>query len=206
MPESAPVAVVSAAVEGPVDEAVVRRLIDCAGGRAGAIYGGRGKGYLHQKIDGYNHAARHAPWVILVDADTDCAPSLREAWLPKPAPYLCFRIAVREIEAWLMADAETLSRYLSVTPSRITEDPESVERPKDAMIHLARHSRKREIRKDMVPREGSGRRVGPAYASRLIEYAATAWRPEVAARRSESLQRAICCLRRLVADYGKRLE
>ncbi len=37
-----------------------------------------------------------------------------------------------------------------------------------------------------------------AVVERLIDYAANAWRPEVASRRSESLRRAIGCLRRLV--------
>jgi hypothetical protein len=50
----------------------------------------------------------------------------------------------------------------------------------------------------MIPREGSGRAVGPAYTSRLIEYVETAWRPREAAQRSESLRRALVCLERLV--------
>jgi transposase len=46
-------------------------------------------------------------------------------------------------------------------------------------------------------RHGSGRPVGPAYASRLIEFASSSWRPEVAAQRADSLRRTIDCLRRL---------
>lgn len=73
------------------------------------------------------------------------------------------------------------------------------------MVNLARRSRRKSVREDMVPGDKSSRRVGPAYTGRLIEYAATEWRPAVAARRSESLRRAIDCLRRLVdrgADPG----
>ena len=47
----------------------------------------------------------------------------------------------------------------------------------------------------MVPRPGSGRLVGPAYASRLIEYAEAHWRPEVAGQCTDSLRR---CRERLV--------
>lgn len=103
---------ISAAVEGMVDEAVVRRLIAHAGGQLGTVYGRHGKPSLREKIDGYNNAAKRAPWLVLVDLDhdEDCAPPLREAWIPNPAPHLCFRIAVREIEAWLLADAETLAQ------------------------------------------------------------------------------------------------
>lgn len=35
-------------------------------------------------------------------------------------------------------------------------------------------------------------------ATRVTEYVLGAWRPEVAARRSESLRRAIACLERIV--------
>ena len=193
--------IINAAVEGIVDEAVVTRLIHHAGGRAGHVYGGTGKDHLRRKIHGYNRAARYTPWIVLIDLDSDaeCAPPVREAWLPEPAPCLCFRIVVHEIEAWLIADAQTLSTCLSVAPSRIPSNPEDLKHPKDVMVGLARRSRRRNIREDMVPREGSGRRVGPAYTSRLVEYAATAWRPELAARRSDSLRRTIRCLEHLVA-------
>lgn len=97
-----------------------------------------------------------------------------------------------------MADAETLADHLSVSPNRIPQMPESVERPKDEMVNIGRRSLRRAIREDMVPNEQSRRRVGPAYASRLIEYVENKWRPEVAANHSDSLRRAILCLKRLV--------
>ncbi|MAE71739.1 MAG: hypothetical protein CME06_14880 [Gemmatimonadetes bacterium] len=193
-------AILSAAVEGIVDEAVVRRLIVDAGGRPGTVYGRNGKQALRQKIDGYNNAALRAPWIVVVDLDheCDCAPRLREAWLPRPAPHLCFRVAVRAIEAWLMADAETLAPFLGVGRSHVPRDPEAAADPKRELIDLARRSRRRAIREDMVPREGSGRRVGPAYSSTLIEYVGTRWRPKTAARHAKSLRRAIACLERLI--------
>ena len=192
--------IISGAVEGIVDEAVVRKLIVGAGGHPGTIYGKKGKSSLRRQIQGYNHAARQLPWMVLVDLDRDaeCAPPLCEEWVPNPAPYLCFRVVVREIESWLMADAESLAGFLSVRPGRITADPEQIQEPKAEMIGLARRSRRREIREDMVPREGSGRSVGPAYASRLIEYVETLWRPGVAMDRAESLRRAMTCLQRLI--------
>ena len=205
MPASA---IIFAAVEGDIDEAVVRKLVDDAGGQIGNVYGKNGKRALRQRIDGYNNAARRAPWVVLVDLDNDadCAPPMRAEWVPAPAPDLCFRIAVREVEAWLMADAETLARYLSVGKGRLLAEPEKLARPKDAMVDLARRSRRKDIGKDMVPRAKSGRRVGPAYASRLIEYVQEHWRPDVAAKHSESLQRAIHCLRRLVETAGRKVD
>lgn len=192
---------VQAAVEGILDEAVVRRLIQHAGGQAGMVYGRNGKPDLRNRIRGYNHAAQFTPWVVLVDLDNEaaCPPPLRNAWVPAPAEHLCFRIAVREIEAWLMADKETLASFLRIAVNSVPEEPELLEYPKDAMVNLARDSRSRDIRSDIVPRENSGRRVGPAYASRLIDYVQEGWRPEVGAQRSESLRRAINCLRTLVS-------
>ncbi len=191
---------ISAAVEGAIDEAVVRRLVTHVGGQIKTVYGRSGKDALQRNIKGYNNAARRAPWLVLIDLDNDtaCIPLIRSKWVPEPAPYLCFRIAVREVEAWLMADAQRFAHYLSVAPKRISAEPEMLPHPKNEVVNLARRSRRKDIRKDMVPREGSGRRVGPAYASRLMEYVREYWQPAVAAERAESLRRAIACLRRLL--------
>jgi hypothetical protein len=193
---------ISAAVEGDVDEAVARRLILEVGARPGPVYGKNGKAALRARMSGYNQAARHAPWLVLVDlnGDAECAPPLRRDWIPAPADRLCFRIVVRQVEAWLMSDAERLARYLSVPRHRVPADPETLENPKVAMVNLARGSRRRDLKNDMVPRPGSGRGVGPAYTSRLIEDATGHWRPGIAAGGSDSLRRALGCLQRLVAS------
>ena len=195
--------VVTGAVEGDVDEAVLRRLVEHVGAMPGPVHGKNGKTYLQQRLGGYNQAAQLSPWVVLVDLDhdADCAPPFRASWLPNPAPYMCFRVAVRMVEAWLLADRERLSRFLSVHASQVPLNPEAVDDPKQSMVDLARQSRRREIREDMVPRPGSGRTVGPAYTSRLIEFVLEGtfgWRPEVAAKLSDSLDRCLDCLRRLV--------
>lgn len=197
---------ISAAVEGVTDEAIIRRLIEHVGAEAGPVYGKNGKPDLLQKIAGYNKAARHAPWVVLVDLDQDagCAPPFRATWIPVSAQQLCFRVAVRAVEAWLMADAEALAAFLRVGRARIPVDPESLANPKEALVNVARASRRKEIRDDMVPRAGSGRSIGPAYPSRLIEFASTQWCPARAEATAESLQRAIRCLRTLVTNASPR--
>ena len=205
MPDAGAGPFIDAAVEGNADEAVARRLIGHAGGRVGNVRVGNGKAHLRRKIAGYNSAARYWPWFVLVDLDSDanCAVALRSAWLPSPSARLCFRIAVREIEAWLMADAESLGRYLNVEQGIVPPDPEGLPDPKAAMVNLARHSGSRKVREGMAPGAQSGSPVGRAYTGRLIDYAQTAWRPDIAACRSESLRRAIECLRRLVAAGGE---
>jgi len=61
---------ISAAVEGIVDEAVARTLIFFVGGSPGRMHGKQGKPFLQQRIVGYNAAAQHAPWMVLVTSIT----------------------------------------------------------------------------------------------------------------------------------------
>jgi len=195
--------VISAAVEGILDEVVLRRLIEGLGAFPGSVYGKNGKSFLLEKLNAYNQAARFVPWVILIDLDhdADCAPPFLQSCLPNPAPYMSFRVAVREIEAWLLADRESLARFLSVGVSRIPHDPENLDSPKSTMVEIARHSRRRDVRENMVPRPGSGRKIGPAYTSLLIEFARdpeNGWRPNVAAKSSDSLNRCIHRLEQLI--------
>lgn len=145
--------VVSAAVEGSVDEVLVKRLISEAGGIPGEVYGKNGKLPLRTKINAYNSAARYRPWVVLVDLnhEADCAPDLCRAWLPTRSPKLCFRVAVREVEAWLLADREHISKFLSISKTRIPLNTELEENPKQVMVNLAALSRRRDIREDIFP-------------------------------------------------------
>jgi len=183
-----------------VDETVLRHLVEEVGAQLGPIHGKNGKPHLRQRLDGYNRAARLSPWVVLVDLDNDaeCAPPLCAAWLPHPAPGMCFRVAVREVEAWLLGDRERLAPFLGVSASRVPSAPESEQDPKRMMVSLARHSRRRAVREDMVPRAGSGRTEGPAYASRLVEFVEAHWRPDVAAQCADSLRRCRERLQQLI--------
>lgn len=197
------VLIIRGAVEGIVDEAVFRRLVRAVRAEPGPVYGRNGKHSLLERLPGYNNAARFSPWLILVDLDrdADCAPPFKVARLPNPSALMCFRVAVREVEAWLLADPERLANFLDVNQNLILRNPEEALDAKQAVVNLARRSRSLDIARDLVPREESGRAEGPAYASRLIEFVLDArhgWRPAVAARASESLSRCIRCLRRLV--------
>jgi hypothetical protein len=199
--------VISASVEGITDEAAVRRLVAHVGAGLGDVYGKNGKRQLRNNIRGYNQAARYWPWIVLVDlnSDADCAPELRRDWLPDPSRGMCFRVAVRELEAWLLADRQALAAFLSVRPALMPPDPEELEDPKRFVIDLARRSSRRAIREDMVPRPGSGRLVGPAYPSRVIEFISQAWRPDVAAENSESLRESLERLESLLRAWSARV-
>jgi hypothetical protein len=114
---------------------------------------------------------------------------------------MVFRIVVREIEAWLMADAEALSRFLAVPLRSIPADPEQVPDPKETLVDLARSSRRREIREDLVPRPGSGRAVGPGYTATMLEFTHTVWRPAVAAARCGGVAMCLARMREVAERF-----
>jgi hypothetical protein len=198
---------VSGAVEGLLDEAVLKRLLQEVGAAPGPIYGKRGKDDLKRSVSSYNNAARFTPWIVLVDLNDDaaCAPALAGALLPSPAPWMVFRVVVRAVEAWLLGDGARAAAFLGVPATAIPPFPEQLEDPKRAMVDLARRSRKAQVRDDMVPRPGSGRAVGPAYTSRLVEFASDrqhGWRPPVAARSCHSLARCLSRMQQVVAKWS----
>ena len=187
---------VNLVVEGEVDRAVMQRLCGEQGIAIDAVHGLNGKDGIRKAIRAYDHAARHGCWIVLVDLDDEaaCAPSLLRSWLPESAPKMCLRVAVREVEAWLLADAERLASFLGVAKSRVPRDVEALTDPKETLVRLAGHSRRRDVRLDMVPRPGSGRSTGPASVSRLVELVTRregAWRPQIARTRSPSLDRCV---------------
>lgn len=179
-------------VEGSVDEVVVRQVIEHAGLSVGRVFVKGGKQKLLGRLSNYNQAARRDRWLAVVDLDqdADCAPEFIQNVLPNPSAYMQLRVAVHAIEAWLIADRERISSYLGIPKNRVPSNPDAELDPKTTLVNLARGSNPA-IRRDIVPREGSGGRVGRAYPSRLAQFVHNSWRPEVAALHSDSLRRCI---------------
>mgnify|MGYP007135780038 CR=1 FL=1 len=190
------------AVEGMTDEAVARKILQTVGIKADPIvHIKRGKMNLKQKIKAYNNAALFERWFVLIDLDTPekCAPATVKEWLPEPNPGMCFRIAVPQIESWLLADRIGLAKYLSVSQDKIPNDPDSVQNAKDIMIKLAYQSKKRDIRNDMVHISHThSLKNGPAYTSRLREFALHYWNVTNASSHSKSLDKCLKALHRLL--------
>lgn len=188
-----------AVVEGAGDEAIARRLAEATGFALSDVYVKRGKDALDAKLHAYAAAARFGPWLVLrdLDRDADCAPTLASHLLPERPPTLLLRIPVRAAEAWLLADREAIAAYLSVPVGAVPETPESLLQPKRSLVDLARRSRQRAIRDDMVPARGTSAPVGRGYTARLIEFTFERWQPRRAAARSNSLARCLASLRGL---------
>jgi hypothetical protein len=103
-----------------------------------------------------------------------------------------------------MGDREGLASYLGISTSLVPASPESLDDPKRALVALARQCRRKDIREDMVPYEGSSAPVGPGYLARVREFADAHWRPDVASQSSPSLARCVAALNRILAASGER--
>jgi hypothetical protein len=189
---------VNLATEDELSETVLRRLLDSSG-RAYAIgvaYGRTGFGYLRRTITGWNRAARFVPFIVLADLDRcTCPAELIDDWLSEPRhPNLLLRVAVREVEAWLLADRANLARYLRVSEKWIPADPDALPDPKATLVNAARRSKSKEVRERIAPKRGSTAKQGRDYNSCLAEFVHMDWNIEEAAARSNSLHRTVARL------------
>ena len=183
------------AVEDPLSEAVARTILQQSSSdfHVGRVFTRGGSGYLRSTINGFNNAAKGCPFLVLTDLDS--APSfaaIRDNWMTHPIhPNLVFRVAVRAIESWVLADRPGIAAFLGVPAELIPRDVDSIADPKQELIELARRSRYANIRSDIVPPASSTRAIGPNYNGRLVGFVENKWSAEIAAECSASLARAI---------------
>ncbi len=160
---------------------------------------GYGFGNLKNKVSSYDQMGAHGlPVLMLTDLDTAPCPSGKiVAWLGRaPSAGFLFRICVREVEAWLLADHEAMAAFLKIKEDRLPTAPEGLRDPKAELIKLAQKSKDRKIRVGLMP-VGSAP-IGPYYNDLLSGYISEHWSVARAAARAPSLARA----RRRVADLA----
>jgi len=187
------------AVEDQLSETILRTLLDFVDRdyHVGTCYGRTGFGYLRKTVRGFNQAAKGTPFLLLTDLDDhDCPPELIGEWLNVPPHHnLIFRVAVREVEAWLLADPTHLAEFLHISKALMPDDCDSVEDPKRDLVELARRSRSRDIRDRIVPKAGSTAQQGPDYNSCLSTFVTNHWDVDRACEASTSLRRTVERLR-----------
>jgi hypothetical protein len=192
---------ITLAVEDELSEHLLRALLVQTNRNfiVGTVYGKKGAGFLKQKLPAFNNAAKGSPHLLLTDLDAViCVPTLIEEWFGchlqefpnRRHANLIFRVAVREVEAWVMADREKFADFLGISRTLIPNQIDTIPDPKALLLQLVSKSRKRELRNDIVPRPGEKRKIGPDYNGRLGEFVQTSWRAEVACVHSSSLARA----------------
>jgi len=183
------------AVEDVLSEVVTRKLIEQTqkNYRVTQCLRKGGAEYLKSKINAFNKAATGLPFFVLTDQDSasECPPDKIENWLTQPRnPNLIFRIAVMEVESWVMADRKAFAKFLSIPLNRIPQDTDSIPDPKEFLISLARKSRSSRLRADLVPPHGATSKQGPDYNSRLTRFVMENWDAHAARNNSKSLNRA----------------
>lgn len=149
-----------------------------------------GVGKIKKHLKAYNEASKFSSFLILTDLDdNECAPTLLKKWVNfVPNPNFIFRIAVCEVEAWLLADRRNFASFLGISEAKINREIETISDTKSYLINLARKS-KREIREELVP---SGfAQVGKSYNSCLIRFIIQNWDVGNASKNSDSLKRMI---------------
>jgi hypothetical protein len=198
---------VNIACEGTLDVEVVRRLLREVGIEPGHVYSGEGrlvgKGTIDKRLPGFIAGAQYSPWIVLRDLDEDapCAGEfLQNVGLVIPRS-MCFRLAVRSVEAWLLGDSEGVARVLGVREGSIPREPESLRDPKSAVISLAMQSKKKRVRTGLVPTPRSGRSEGVQYTETMGAFVRNEWNLAAAASRSSSLRRAVDCVERLRGEW-----
>ena len=161
----------------------------------------RGKHQIDQGLPGWNASSIRRPWLVLRDLDHDdfdtCIPGLRTQLLGSPwQEGMCFRLVVRSVEAWILADHEGFSKYFGVR-QQLPSAVDDLDDPKRELINRCRRSNKRDIKLGVPPRQGSGRKLGPDYVALITDFSQGVWSPSGARKRSPSLDRALRDLDRL---------
>jgi hypothetical protein len=98
----------------------------------------------------------------------------------------------------MLADRSAIAEFMRVSRRRIPADPDALHEPKVELVNVARHSRLRSIRGDLVPQQGKSGKVGAGYEPRMREFIVDAWDPRRAALNSPSLRRAIAAVQRVM--------
>ena len=182
------------AVEDDLSEAVLRKVLKGLNSsfEVTNVFKKGGFGYLRNKIEGFNRAAASTvPFLVLTDLDyAICPTKLINDWLKSPMhPNLIFRVAVKEIESWVLADRESFAKYLGIDKSKIPNETDSLESPKKKIFSLVENCPKRDIRKAILPFEGA--KIGPDYNGELIQFVYKSWNMHSASENSQSLRRII---------------
>ena len=156
----------------------------------------QGKSYLQKRAAELNRSAAAPPYVLMLtdlDSPQTCVPELIQSWVRAPLNSgFSLRVAVMEIESWIMADRGALAAFLSIPVNRIPSDPDEISQPKEFLVSLARKSRKKSLRDQLVPRIGAvTTKVGPEYNNCIGEFVQVHWDLERAAAVSPSLKRTL---------------
>lgn len=160
------------------------------------VMGGFGK--LKSKMNAFTNMTRAGiPVFVIADLDTTpCPPALLRSWLPKSSPMppeFLLRVAVRQVESWVLADRDSLARFLGIPVANFPGQPDRLDDSKRALLDLIGRKGRRKWHQEMLPQSRTAS-IGPRYNERISVFLSNHWDPERASSRSPSLARAIKAL------------
>lgn len=196
-------------VEDAPSAAAARKLVETRNAhldrrlvfRAGFPAVMRGYGAIKSKCKAFLNMARaDIHTFILTDLDTaECACVLICDWFaipqgtPVALPSQCiFRVAVREVESWILADRAAWAEYIGIPAANFSIHPDQLNDPKEHLLNVIRRKGTKKRHRDMLP-QGSAH-IGPKYNEVLCDFVDRLWMPERAAKNSPSLDRALKAL------------
>ena len=168
---------------------VVRRLLGYLAGKVNrriilpdgfpSVMGGYGK--LKARAKNWKRAAENGTWLLVVtDMDRAKTPNeIGKEWLGVEClgqlpGKMIFRVAVREIESWIMADREMFAKFLRIPESNVTLDPDVLMDPKAEVFRLVREKCTVTRFKKMLPVKNQA--VGVDYNRLICEFVDGHWR------------------------------
>jgi hypothetical protein len=183
------------AAEDELSAAIMEKLLTFSGRNftINRVIITHGYGMLKKKLPTFRAASKTLPHIILTDLDRCLCPSvlLNEWGATKLPQNLLFRIAIREVEAWLLADRKGISDFLHIDIHKIPHTPETTDDPKQTLVNLARKSRKPRLLRGIVPDKGSSAPIGPLYNSYFVNFVNTKWDIMQARQDAPSLDRTL---------------
>ena len=154
-----------------------------------------GFGYLKARLPDFIASCQGGVnFLLLTDLDTGtCPPGLLDDWFgaaDKPDSLL-LRVAVREVEAWVLADRSEFAAWMGVAESIVPSDPEACLDPKANLLNLAKKSKYRDLREGLLPKKNAISQVGLEYNDLLCEFVRDKWRIDTASLAAPSLAKAL---------------
>lgn len=164
--------------------------------------GKSGNGYLRSRMGSWHQMAQQQVMLVLTDLDrANCLVEFRDQWLAgAPPTNLLFRIAVREVESWVLADHVAM-RALIGAKGVLPAAPDELADPKQSLLKLAKSAPK-QIRQDLLKAMDGSLAQGLGYNARLTALVNSEWSPQRAAGRSPSLARTRLRLTEVVGAFA----
>lgn len=186
---------ITIATEDSLSEALLRRILSVFAPRlmvANAI-GQKGNGHLRKRLPNLLTASQNGmPVVLLTDSDGPRDASIvRDEWLAGitfDSERFYLAVAVQEAEAWFLADNVAVESLLKRRPRAIPTPTDSLQDPKEWLLHEARRSA-RQIRQQLIREERGAIRIGAGYNSMISKVVIEEWSPQRARENSSSLDR-----------------